>query len=340
MKTGITITHDAQLLKSAGWEDFIHHHPDGNFFQLPQAFELFGSVPGYTPMVTGALEEGKVVGILVSVIQQETAFYGFLTARAIVWGGPVLKSPEIAEPVLKAYDQITRPKAIYTQFRNIFDCSAVKDTFQRLRFDYLQHLNYQVPTRGTTGEQLLSGMSKSKSRQIKKGLQQAEIITASKQAEVDEFYALLKKMYREKVHKPLPPKIFFDRFFENLCSTGYGQYLLIRHEGKIIGGIMCPLIPGKAIYEWYIAGLDKDYKDQYPSILATWAAIEYGAVHQLECFDFLGAGKPDQDYGVREFKSKFGGTLVQYGRFEKAYKPLLMKIGETGLKLYKHLKRS
>ena len=72
--------------------------------------------------------------------------------------------------------------------------------------------------------------------------------------------------------------------------------------------------------------------------MATWAAIEYGARNGLSYFDFMGAGSPDSDYGVREFKSKFGGKLVNYGRFLRINHPVLYQIGKIGLKLLKVLK--
>ena len=181
-------------------------------------------------------------------------------------------------------------------------------------------------------------MSKSKSRQIKKGLQSAEIIESTDENEVNDFYQLLQNLYHEKVNKPLAPKEFFNFFRDQLLPKGLGKFLLIRHEGKIIGGIVCPIFPGKAIYEWYIAGMDKEYKEQYPSILSTWAAIAEGQKMNLKHFDFLGAGKPDADYGVRDFKAKFGGELVQFGRYEKIHKPFLMKIGVLGLKILKFIK--
>lgn len=339
MESRKNIILDPQRLKEAGWESFVSAHPDGNFFQSPQAFDLFQSVKGYHPSVFGTIENNQVTGVLVSVIQRENAIYGPLTSRSIIWGGPLITDIKDAHSLLNAYNEFTKSKAIYSQIRNLFDCSSLKPAFEANGFNYIEHLNFKVPTLGFSTEQLLLQMSKSKSRQIKKGLLTTEIIVATDQKEVDDFYFLLQKMYKERVHKPLPPKAFFDEFFRTTCKDGFGKYLLIKSGDKIIGGIMAPLLPGKAIYEWYIAGLDKEYKDQYPSILATWAAIEYGAKNNLNNFDFLGAGKPDQDYGVREFKSKFGGELVSYGRFEKVFNPLLMRIGETGLKLYKYLKK-
>ena len=88
----------------------------------------------------------------------------------------------------------------------------------------------------------------------------------------------------------------------------------------------------KIIYEWYIAGEDGKYPGIYPSVLATWAAMDYANKKSIPIFDFMGAGSPDNNYGVRTFKSKFGGELVEYGRFIRINKPLLYQLGKLGLK--------
>ena len=118
-----------------------------------------------------------------------------------------------------------------------------------------------------------------------------------------------------------------------------GKYLLVEYSNDIIGGIVCSITREKAIYELYVCGLDGKYKDVYPSVLATWAAIDYALKYGLEYFDFMGAGKPDRDYGVREFKSKFGGKLVKYGRFERINNKPLYIVGKLGLKILGALKR-
>ena len=101
---------------------------------------------------------------------------------------------------------------------------------------------------------------------------------------------------------------------------------------------MCPVLEGKCMYEFYIFGLDEDFRDQYPSIIATWAALEYAASNGIPFFDFMGAGRKDQDYGVREFKSRFGGELVENGRYIKINKKQLYKTGEAGLRIMKKIK--
>ena len=52
----------------------------------------------------------------------------------------------------------------------------------------------------------------------------------------------------------------------------------------------------------------------------------------------MGAGKPDDGgYGVRDFKLKFGGELLELGRYVYVSNPLLFNIGKLGVKLMKKL---
>jgi lipid II:glycine glycyltransferase (peptidoglycan interpeptide bridge formation enzyme) len=49
----------------------------------------------------------------------------------------------------------------------------------------------------------------------------------------------------------------------------------------------------------------------------------------------MGAGKPEETYGVRDFKARFGGELVEHGRYLCVRKPLLYWLGKMGVKLMK-----
>jgi len=98
---------------------------------------------------------------------------------------------------------------------------------------------------------------------------------------------------------------------------------------------MCPILAGRVVYEFYVCGLDDEYSEMYPSVMATWSAMEYAVKNSIPLFDFMGAGKPDEHYGVRDFKARFGGEPVEFGRFLKIRKPLLYQIGKRGLKIMK-----
>jgi lipid II:glycine glycyltransferase (peptidoglycan interpeptide bridge formation enzyme) len=72
--------------------------------------------------------------------------------------------------------------------------------------------------------------------------------------------------------------------------------------------------------------------------MATWAAMEFANNNHIPIFDFMGAGIKGLDYGVRDYKSRFGGELVEYGRFIKIADPILYKIGRFVLKFIKLIK--
>jgi serine/alanine adding enzyme len=113
------------------------------------------------------------------------------------------------------------------------------------------------------------------------------------------------------------------------------KIFLAMSEGKIIG-TMYVLCFKDVMYDWY-AGSFKAYYNKYPNDLIPWEAFLWGKMNGYKYFDFGGAGKPDIPYGVRDYKLKFGGELVNYGRFEKIHKPFLMELGKLGLKTYKKL---
>ena len=48
----------------------------------------------------------------------------------------------------------------------------------------------------------------------------------------------------------------------------------------------------------------------------------------MRCVIPARAGWPDKPYGVREFKAKFGGSLVHYGRYRKVYSRWKMALAE------------
>jgi len=178
-------------------------------------------------------------------------------------------------------------------------------------------------------------MSASKLRQIKKSIKSgAEIVIADSEKQIEDFYMILKDLYTVKVKTPLFPKEYFMVFFKQKI----GIYLLVQYQEEIIAGIMCPILENKVIYEMFVAGKDRVHKDIYPSILATYAAMKYASEHNIKRFDFMGAGKPDEAYGVREFKAKFGGELVEHGRFLCVLHPLLYQIGKIGVKILKKIR--
>jgi lipid II:glycine glycyltransferase (peptidoglycan interpeptide bridge formation enzyme) len=68
-----------------------------------------------------------------------------------------------------------------------------------------------------------------------------------------------------------------------------------------------------------------------------WELLKWGSENNFRTFDFGGAGKPNEKYGPRQFKAKFGGKQVNYGRNICVHSPNLLKISTWGYEFYRHL---
>ncbi len=334
------------------WRTLVEQSPYATWFQTPEAYDFYVSVPNeMTSYAVGVEESGVLKGVVVVYLTKEkNPIKHFLTRRAIIIGGPLL-AEDISDDALaallmairqlgdkakgkknsKAVTTASTPYTlhstpIYIETRNFHDYSQWKSVFEKCGFAYQPHLNIQVTCN------VAHSMSERRIRQVRKALKNGvEICQAQSEGEIKAWYRILQQLYRKKVRTPLWSEEFFLQFYRN----GVGNYLLVKHEGKIIGGMMCPILKGKTIYEWYVCGLDEDFRECHPSVIATYAAIEYAKEHELPLFDFMGAGKPDILYGVRDFKMEFGGELVEHGRYMYICKPWLFKIGKIAVKMLK-----
>ena len=66
--------------------------------------------------------------------------------------------------------------------------------------------------------------------------------------------------------------------------------------------------------------------------------MNWGIETGCHTFDFGGAGKPGVSYGVKDYKLKFGGELVNFGRFRKIYKPGIYNLASRGFKFWQKIK--
>ena len=239
---------------------------------------------------------------------------------------------------------------IYIETRNFNDYSRWKEAFEKAGFEYQKHLNFHVDC--TDKEAMWERMSENRCRQVRKAHATVECLMNEGISELDvrEWYEILKELYRTKVRTPLWPVEFFLEAYRQ----GVGKFMIVRHEGKIIGGSMVVVMSegmnelrnegvkelGReaAVYEWFECGMNAQYKDQYPSVCATYAGMCYAAENGMARYDMMGAGEPGVPYGVRDFKAEFGGKMVEHGRFEYICKPLLYEIGTIGVKVLKKFK--
>jgi len=322
------------------WEELVVQSPTASFFQTPECYEFYSTFSFLTPFVFGVTENDKLAGILSGYVTSDgNIIKQYLSRRAIVGGG-VLLDTGISEKALKLLlttaTEALKRKAIYLEIRNYTNYSKYKTTFDAEGFTYTPHLNFHVSTPNV--EMALKNLSTTRRREIKLSVKAGAVWSETTDLnDIRTYYAILHDLYKNKVKTPLFP----IEFFETLAQQSFGKLFIIKVENKIIGGSVCVVLPDSIMYEWFVCGLDGQIKNVYPSTIATWAAIEYAATNDIGCFDMMGAGKPDDGYGVREFKSKFGGELVENGRFLYQINPVLFKIGKIAVKIMRfHPKKS
>ena len=355
------------------WQVLVDSSLYATWFQTPEAYQFYAANPEeMTPFVFGVEEDGHLAGVIVGYTTQSTnAIQQYFTKRAIIYGGPLLadciSATALAE-LLNAVSQFKvegvkfkgneneikgerlkvkgeengkadtptftpytlHPTPIYIESRNFHDYSKWRNIFEANGFAYQPHLNYHVDT--TSLDQSQSRIGKHRWRYIRFSMRDgAQIVENPTIKQVRAFYTILQDLYRTKVRTPL----WSWEFFERLYNVEHARYILVELDDQIVGGTACVCLPGKAVYEWYACGLDNCRDDIRPLSVAIWGEMQYAAENGYPLFDFMGAGSPDQPYGVRDFKAEFGGELVEHGRFLCVRKPLLYWIGKMGVRWLK-----
>ena len=306
------------------FEQFYENHPDAHFFQSGSFYKLIEGIENYTPLLFIVEDENeKIMGSLLAVIKRENnKFLRYFSSGIIIRGGPLIDHSSgtkvILQDLLTHLISVTRKQALVIQFRNFTDLQDNSQIFKKFNFTFHEHQNLLIETKNE--QDVWNNLSKTRKRQIsstiKNGVSVVEDPTIE---EFRQFYNILKDLYQRRIHKPLPHWLFFQKFFDQTKSSSIGIIHLIKYKETIIGGILCPFSKSKMLHEWYVCGLDKQYSSLgiYPSILATWSAIDNAVKNNLAAFDFMGLGNPKNPYGVRDFKLRFGGVLVNYGRFQR-----------------------
>ena len=332
----INIKHNC--INTEQWLNLLKESPTATWFQSAEAYNFYASLPDlFEPFVFAVENGGALKGIIVGYITREkNALKQFFTRRAIIIGGPALAGDITDEELiclLNTAKSALQQKVIYIETRNFNDYSKWRTVFEKCGFEYEPHLNFHVDC--TDWQKAEANIGKHRKKYIRLSLRDgASIVENPTIDQVKEYYTVLEELYRTKVKMPL---LSFE-FFKKLYESSSCKFMLIKYDGHIVGGSTCVTLKDRSVYEWYACGKDGVFKNIHPSSLTKYAGMKYASENGFKIFDMMGAGKPDEEYGVRDFKAEFGGKLVEHGRFCYVCKPLLYQIGKLGVKILKKIK--
>jgi serine/alanine adding enzyme len=328
-------------LDESSWRQFVDQHPSGNIFHTPEMFQVFGCARGHNPQLQAAVDEdGRVLALLVTV--QVTMIDGLLrrlTTRSIAYGGMLYSTDTAAKTALATllheYSDKAGREALFTEIRNLSDTSMIQSVLSQCGFVYEDHLNYLIDLNGSP-EEVFQNIGARTRKHIRQALHKGAVIVEelSDPDLLSVWYELVRKSYTA-AQVPLADRSLFEAAFDLLQPRGMVQFWLAR-IGSAYVAASAELLYKDLIYGWY-SGVDRAFASESPGELLMWRVLEGGSMSGLKTYDFGGAGRPNEEYGVRNFKAKFGGRLVCYGRNIKVHSPGLLRWSELGYRVYRHL---
>jgi CelD/BcsL family acetyltransferase involved in cellulose biosynthesis len=302
---------------------------------------VFARARGHHPALHAALgEDGQVLALLPAV--QVTLLNGplhRLTTRALLYGGalcaPGPDGTQALEAVLRAHARRFGRQALYTELRHLCDPQPLSEMLARCDYAYEAHLDYLIDLRWTPEEVLgrIGARTRKHIRQAqRKGAVAVEQISTPELLPV--WYRLVRRSYAA-ARVPLADYSLFEAAFHILLPLGMVQFWLAR-LGSVYVAASAELLYKDTIYGWY-SGVDRAYAAECPGELLMWRVLEAGSRAGFQVYDFGGAGKPGEAYGVRDFKAKFGGELVCFGRHTQVHAPGLLRLSEWGYEVLRRL---
>ena len=323
------------------WNTFVFEHAYGSVFQTYDIGEVYQIAERREPIRLVAIDSTRneiCAGLIGYISVEKTGILKPISSRAIIHGGPLFLDNEMGlksiEALIEKYDSLASPQSVFTEIWNLSDYSRINNILGEMGYQYIDHLNFLIDLRQPINA-IWNNLSQARRKNIRRSREKGILIDELRESDaIDIFYRLLQETYGD-VGIPLASKTLLTAAFETLVPRGYARFFLAKREGEYVGA-RAILTYKDSVYDWY-AGSRRDARSSYPDEALVWHILEWAVENNYRVFDFGGAGHPDEEYGPREFKRRFGGSLVNFGRYRKVYAPIKMKLARMGLRVYQKM---
>lgn len=311
------------------WRRLVEANADANIFHTCALLACLHKTRDLVPHTYGAVNvrTGELGALMVAT---QVKLFGppaeRFTSRAVVYGGLLCADPAALATLLPVYEAGMRRRVLFTEIRNIRDASAFDAPLQAAGYRYEPHLNYLLDLSLGT-EALRQRISRGARKNIRRTLEQGVAIRlVTDRSDLDVFYGLISTTYK-RARVPVFRREVFQAVWADLVPQGMACFWVLSAAGRDLAARVV-LFHKKVAYDWYAGSVSPMPRGFYPNETLVWTALEEAARRGCTSFDFGGAGRPGEPYGVREFKSKFKGQLVEYGRYRRVHAPALMPVIE------------
>jgi hypothetical protein len=298
---------------------------------------VFERARGYRPRLWTARDAGDQILAIFTPVEIATIDWPvarWFSTRAVAYGS-VLAQPgpegqQALDQLLQAYKRDIHRRVIFTELRNLSDLSAVQPVLRKNGLAYEGHLNFLIDL-DSPKDEIWDEIRSNAQRNVRKARRSGvEIRVAEDLQGVEVGYGVLSRVYR-RIQVPLPDRSLFRAAFEILHPKDMFRLFLAKVDGIDIGAMTLLIHKGVVTY-WY-TGAPRKYSSYRANDFLVWHALRWSHECGHHTFDFGGGGKPDEEYGVRDFKAKFGGELVNYGRNIGVHSPLRLRASKMGYRV-------
>lgn len=316
------------------WNYFVDSNIHSSIFQRHEFADICNKTKNMGGIRLAVSDEHEKLLACMTIKIESKKFLKPLSSVAIIENAPLYEDSEqgkkAAEFIIKHYNGYIRRKALYSNVK-IDNNSFLEKLYESEGYGKTACLNFEIRLDKDPGKVFMA-IHKSRRKNIKKTAKIGMEIIESNASSLQDFYRLLRETY-DKLGLLVPDISFFNAAFDLLPSNV--KLFLARYEGKFIAGRIVILYK-KKIFDWY-AGASSRHLNLFPNDAMVWHVLEYGCRNGYELFDFGGAGVPGEEYGVREFKKRFGGQLVEYNSFKKVHRPVIANLGSRFLSVCRRI---
>lgn len=321
------------------WDQFVLNHPYGNIFQTSAMAKVYSKTNKYDSvrLVAKDADSGDLLALVQgSLICEMRGILSPFSSRSVIQGAPLFQNSESGikafHKLMKHYNKLVGNKIVYTQIRNMWDTGDYSEMLEDMGYEYEKHLDFLIDL-DRDEEEIRSGISKSRRKGINRAERDGIFV---KRIESDKELALCYDLVLETYSRfkiPMADFSLFEAAYEILSVTENADFFIAYKDEEAVG-TRITLNYKDMVYDWYAGSKpDVNYVDE----ALVWHILKENA-GKYRVFDFGGAGHPDKPYGVREFKRRFGGEMVEFGRYEKIHSEIRKYIAMEGLKLYNKIK--
>ena len=319
-----------ELTAHRSWNEYVNKHPKGSVFHTREMFRVFEDTPSHTPMWIGARDSnGEIIAILCAVkVDTISGVLSRFASRSIMFAEPICDDTDegilALSKLIEFHDRQWNKETLFTEVRPMHEPNAEVVALESSQYRQLSYCNYINDL--SDGHHVLASKIKKTMRKIRTAKRRGLIIDGENLEElIPRAYQQIQASYsRSRV--PVAPIEILSAAVRHL-PVGTLQ-VRVGH----VNGVDVAASVGLVFKNRYFAWFNGTIRPKGIAAVAAlvWDEIETACRLGLTEYDFGGAGWPEQEFGPREFKSRFGGNQVNHFRYRKIGSRIKMALAEKG----------